>query len=58
MYKYVYTFLEQERPKMDSFERKKKFGCKGKILRKIIRKNALLALYSQSEHNCFFGKGI
>ena len=29
-------FLQQERPKMDHFERWKNFGCKGKILQKVL----------------------
>ena len=31
-------FLKQERPEMDDFERKKKIGCKEKILKKILGK--------------------
>ena len=31
----MYMFLKQENPRMEDFERRKNFGSKGKILRKI-----------------------
>ena len=38
-------FLKHEKPEMDDFERKKKFGSKGKFLRKKVLKEKLLRKY-------------
>ena len=38
MYEYMYMFLKQERPEIDDFERRKKFGCNGKILGKSLKR--------------------
>ena len=35
---YIYIFLKQEKPKMDDFKRKKKFGSKGKNIKKKLLK--------------------
>ena len=35
----MYMFLKQERPEVDDFERKKNFGCIGKIFKEYIRQN-------------------
>jgi len=42
-------FLKRERPEMDDLERKKKFGCEGKILSIFKKKKVILDIDIQAK---------
>ena len=47
-------FLKQERPEIDDFERRKKFGCNGKILVKSLKRIPLQNLHKIFVHILLF----